>query len=154
MALIEGYFDGVCEPQNPGGYAAWGALVKVDGERVWEEGGYCGVGPAMSNNVAEYSAVIAVLKHIAPIRGSVVVRGDSKLVVMQLMGRWRIHGGLYVPFYNEAMALLDKEREARQGNIKLVWIPRDQNGECDVLSKGVLHAMGVQFRIQPEEAHA
>ena len=29
--MIEGWFDGVCEPKNPGGHAAWGALVKRDG---------------------------------------------------------------------------------------------------------------------------
>ena len=34
--LIECWFDGACEPKNPGGYASYGVIVKVDGRKVWE----------------------------------------------------------------------------------------------------------------------
>lgn len=34
--------------------------------------------------------------------------------------------------------------------VKLIWIPREENGECDVLSKNELHRRGVRFRLQPE----
>jgi hypothetical protein len=48
-SLIEGWCDGACEPMNPGGHASWGAVLKIDGVKVWSAGGYCGVGPEMSN---------------------------------------------------------------------------------------------------------
>ena len=58
--MIEAWFDCCCEPRNPGGHAAWGGAVYVDGESIFRAGGYCGFGPQMSNNVAEYSAFCAV----------------------------------------------------------------------------------------------
>ena len=152
MSLIEGIFDGCCEPRNPGGHAAWGAVVKVDGQLVWESSGYCGVGPTMSNNVAEYSGVLAVLNFVNGIHGSLLIRGDSKLVIEQLSGRWKIHGGLYVPFYRQAKTLVDQQRTFRKGNLAFKWVPRDENSDCDYLSKNELHKRGVVFRIQPEAA--
>lgn len=144
--MIEAMFDGCCEPRNPGGHAAWGALVKVDGKIVWQDGGYCGVGPAMSNNVAEYSGALAALTEAVKHPGVILLRGDSKLVIMQLQGKWKVNGGLYHPFYLKARDVYDREK----GRIKLQWVPRDQNEECDVLSKQVLKDMNVVFRIQPE----
>ena len=144
--MIEGWFDGCCEPRNPGGHAAWGAAVHVDGASVYREGGYCGVGPKMSNNVAEYSAFCAVARECLKHEGVIWIRGDSKLVVMQLTGKWNINGGLYMPFHQEAKALWAQIKD----RAKLTWIPREQNDVCDVLSKKVLKDMGVVFKLQPE----
>jgi ribonuclease HI len=144
--MIEAWFDGACEPKNPGGYAAWGAVVQVDGEPVYREGGYCGVGSKMSNNVAEYSGFCAAAEECLKHPGIVTIRGDSKLVIMQLQGRWKVNGGLYLPFYRQAMGLWMQLRDRS----KLVWIPREQNDICDVLSKQVLKDMGIKFRLQPE----
>lgn len=145
--MIEAWFDGVCEPRNPGGHGAWGALVKIDGKEVMAQGGYCGVGREISNNVAEYSAFITVAEEIMKHPGVAIIRGDSKLVINQLNGEWGVNGGLYVPFYEKAMKLWMKLRDRTQ----LTWIPREQNDVCDYLSKKVLHDRGVQFRIQPEK---
>ena len=145
--MIEGYFDGVCEPRNPGGHGAWGALVKIDGAEVMAQGGYVGYGPHVSNNVSEYSAFIAVAEEIMKHPGVAIIRGDSKLVINQLNGQWNVNGGLYVPFYEKAMVLWSKLRT----RAKLEWIPRDENSECDFLSKKELHDRGVVFRIQPEK---
>ena len=142
---VLGWFDGCCEPVNPGGHAAWGALVRVDGATVFSEGGYCGVGPTMSNNCAEYQAFIAVATECLKYPGIVTIRGDSKLVVEQLNGRWAVRGGYYVPFHEKAKKLWAQLRNRSQ----LIWISRDENDICDVLSKKVLLDMGVKFRIQP-----
>jgi ribonuclease HI len=138
--LYEGWFDGCCEPVNPGGHAAWGAALLRDGKKIWQAGGYCGVGPEMSNNVAEYCGVVALLKEILHqfdmnLRGSVLIRGDSKLVIRQLEGKWRVRGGRYVPFFREADQLAKKLRKETEKNLAFKWVPRDQNGICDVLSK-------------------
>jgi ribonuclease HI len=144
--MIEAWFDGCCEPRNPGGHAAWGGVVHVNGESVFRAGGYCGGGPQMSNNVAEYSAFCAVAEECLKHPGVVIIRGDSKLVVMQLQGKWKVNGGLYKPFYDRAKVLWGQLRNRS----KLIWIPREENDICDVLSKQVLKDMGVVFRIQPE----
>ena len=62
---IEAFFDGCCEPTNPGGTASFGAVVFRDGVRVWE----CsrlfrpakGRESETSNNVAEYGGFLAIL---------------------------------------------------------------------------------------------
>jgi ribonuclease HI len=167
MQNIEGIFDGCCEPTNPGGHAAWGAVIKINGEKVWESSGYCGVGPMMSNNVAEYSGCLAVLEYVKTIPGSLLIRGDSKLVIEQLSGRWNTNctacgkplgkkcfcrvpkPGLYYPMYLKAKSILDEQRKFR--SIKFKWVPREQNADCDFLSKEELRKRGVVFRIQPEK---
>lgn len=148
--IITAWFDGACEPRNPGGHASYGALVRVGGETVLAESGYIGHGPRMSNNVAEYSGAIVVLRKIAELDGVADVRGDSRLVIEQLTGRWRVRteGGLYVPYYREAAAILAPIRK----RVRLRWIPREQNAEADALSKAVLKERGVTFRLQREEA--
>ena len=154
--MVEAWFDGCCEPKNPGGHAAWGAVVRVDGKTAFRSGGYCGVGSTMSNNVAEYSGFLAALKEAVKHKGPIVIRGDSRLVICHLSvdaarelgyrNKWKVGGGHYFPFYAEAKKLYDQN----QNRITLHWVPREQNDICDVLSKQVLKDMGVVFRIQPE----
>ena len=152
--MVEAFFDGVCEPRNPGGHGAWGALVKVDGQVLYAEGGYVGVGPTVSNNVAEYSGFIAAVEWMLEhnVHGVVIIRGDSNLVIKQLSGKWRIHGGLYRPFHDRAKVLLADLNKQVGGNVALEWMPREKNSECDRLSKKVLLDRGVKFSIQPMEA--
>lgn len=144
--MIEAWFDGCTEPKNPGGHGAWGGLVKVNGTTVFAKGGYVGHGPTISNNVSEYSAFIAVAEEIMKHPGVATIRGDSKLVVMQLNGKWRVKGGLYKPFYEKAKVIW-RELKSRA---TLEWVPREENNQCDYLSKNVLKEMGIRFRIQPE----
>lgn len=178
--LVEAWFDGCCEPKNPGGHAAWGAVVRVDGQDVYREGGYVGVGLKMSNNVAEYSGWLALATYINQwlerqqlLLPSLIVRGDSKLVINQLAGAWNVNctkcgkplkrctcygqglqpkptPGLYYPYYLQAVEQLTLLK-TRIKSVNLVWIPREQNDVCDVLSKQILHEMGVEFKIQPEK---
>jgi len=145
--LIEGWFDGVCEPYNPGGHVAYGAAVTIDGQVVFEEAKYVGVGSGMTSNVGEYAGVTAVLRYLVGVEGSAIIRGDSNMVVNQLNGKWRAKQGAYLPYYHVAKELWDEIRERCQ----LVWIPREQNNVCDSLSKQVLKDRGVEFRIQPED---
>jgi probable phosphoglycerate mutase len=108
-------------------------------------------GGVTSNNVAEYSGFIAVatkLRELYPGRRC-IIRGDSKLVVEQVHGRWQVHAGHYVPYYHQAV-LAWRELKKVSPKTRLVWIPREQNGLADKLSKQILLDAGVTFRIQPE----
>jgi ribonuclease HI len=153
--FIEGWFNAACEPVNPGGHIGWGCLLKLDGQPVWSMSGYVPASPETSNNVGEYTAALKLLREIgrrqrADLRGPVIMRGDSKLVIMQLKRKWKVHGGLYVPIYQQAVAALAVVSGLAGGCVQLEWIGRDFNGECDVLSKSELHRRGVVFRLQPE----
>jgi ribonuclease HI len=129
------------EPKNPGGHAAWSAIICRGADIIWQQSGYCGFGPLISNNVAEYSGVCAVLERLQGESESCLVRGDSKLVVMQLSGIYKVRGGLYLPYFIKAKQLLDPIAH----RVEFEWIPREQNVNCDNLSKQVLREMNVQI---------
>jgi ribonuclease HI len=62
-----------------------------------------------SNNLAEYAALIAVLRHLIDAelqQECIVVIGDSQLVINQMFGSWKIKRGCYVELAHEAKALL------------------------------------------------
>jgi ribonuclease HI len=99
---IEGWFDGACCP-NPGGHAAWGALLKIDGATLKRWNGYLAPGRT-SNNVAEYAGLIAVLKEITQHPGPAIIFGDSMMVIRQMQkGKLAKSDGIYVPWNHEAI---------------------------------------------------
>jgi broad specificity phosphatase PhoE/ribonuclease HI len=111
---------------NPGP-AAYGAVLKdaETGDVIAEDGTAIGVA---SNNVAEYSGLIAGLRlaqAYAP-EADIEVRMDSKLVVEQMSGRWRIKHPDMRPLAMEA------HRLAPFGTT-YTWIPREQNKHADRL---------------------
>lgn len=145
----ECFFDGCCEPRNPGGTAGYGAVIFKGGERVWETSGTIPPSPTTSNNVAEYLAFTAILDWFIEqqLTGApILVKGDSNLVIQQCFGSWRIKKGFYAETAREA-----KKKVARFKNLHGTWIGRDKNAIADDLSKAHLRAAGVEFRIQPEE---
>jgi ribonuclease HI len=133
---ILAWFDGACEPLNPGGTASFGVMVKDDdGTVLLKEHGLVGKGKAMSNNVAEYAGVLHILKYLSSRPpGRVTIHGDSNLVINQLNAKWRIRKGLYLSIALETKELLAYLR-GLGWQINLCWIPREQNAECDALSK-------------------
>ena len=154
---IDCYMDGCCEPVNPGGTAAYGAVVFIGSTRVWETSKVFTPKPGhereTSNNVAEYLGFIAVLEYLLQQRLNrkvIRISSDSRLVINQMFARdgrkWKIRSGLYVPHAHRARALLKKFP-----NTYGRWIPRDDNEIADELSKRELKQAGVEFRLQPEE---
>ena len=149
---IECFWDGCCEPINPGGTAAYGAVVFRDGKRTWETSKVFKPQPGhereTSNNVAEYLGFIAMLEYLISRnwqREAIRVSGDSRLVIEQMFGRWRIKQGFYVQHAHKARNLL-----RHFTNIVGRWIPRDDNDIADELSKRELKRAGVEFKLQPE----
>lgn len=141
---------------NPGGTASFGAVIFRGEERLWE----CsrifypqrGHEKETSNNVAEYSGFLAILEWLEENghqKSHVTIHGDSKLVIEQCFGTWRIKKGHYVPLARRAREMLQKFP-----NVRGQWIPRDLNDIADELSKAELIKAGVEFRIQPLEATA
>lgn len=87
----------------------------------------------MSNNVAEYMGIyycLEFLKLKGLQKASITIYGDSKMVVEQMSGRWRVKGGLYVEAFKKAFCMVKEFPR-----IRIIWIPREQNGLADALSK-------------------
>ena len=89
-----------------------------------------------TNNVAEYRALIAGLEAAAPFHARRVrVRADSKLVVEQLRGAWRVRQPHLRPLYDEARRLL-----AGYEHVDLAHVPREENTDADALVNAALDA--------------
>ncbi len=118
---------------NPG-VAGYGALVRDSdtGELLAERAAPLG---KASNNVAEYSGLIAGLEAAEKIDpgARVLVRMDSKLVIEQMAGRWKIKHEDMKRLALEAGALVRRRRELG-GSITWTWIPREINKDADKLS--------------------
>jgi probable phosphoglycerate mutase len=125
---------------NPGP-AAYGAVLKdaATGEVLAEDGTAIGVA---TNNVAEYSGLIAGLRLAAELApgAEVEVRMDSKLVVEQMSGRWRVKHPAMVPLAEEAGRLAP-------AGTTYTWVPRARNAHADRLANealdGVRHGVTV-----------
>ncbi len=118
---------------NPG-VAGYGALVRdtETGALLAERAEPLG---KASNNVAEYRGLIAGLEaaHAIDPGAEVLARMDSKLVVEQMSGRWKIkHEDM------RRLALQARDIAARitsaGGTVRYEWIPREINKDADALS--------------------
>ncbi|MEV4228161.1 reverse transcriptase-like protein, partial [Streptomyces bobili] len=119
---------------NPGP-AGYGSVVidAATGETLVERAEYIGIA---TNNVAEYRGLLAGLRAAreldpaAPVR----VRMDSKLVVEQMSGRWKIkHPGMK-PLAAEAAGIYPP------GQVTYEWIPREHNKHADRLANEAMDA--------------
>ncbi len=115
---------------NPGA-AAYGAVVYENNEIVKELGASIGVA---SNNVAEYQGLIAGLKGVNEIdpTATILVKMDSKLVVEQMSGRWKVKHPNMQKLAKEAFAAHDSTLVSYQ------WIPREENSHADSILNDVL----------------
>jgi probable phosphoglycerate mutase len=129
---------------NPGN-AGYGALVRdaVSGEVLAERADSVGIA---SNNVAEYSGLIAGLKAVREIDAGaqVTVRLDSKLLVEQMSGRWKIKSPDLRRLALEAHDVMD-ELTAAGGTVVYAWIPRSENSEADALANSAMDGQSVSW---------
>ena len=119
---------------NPGPAGSGAVLIDSEtGSVLAEIAMFIGVA---TNNVAEYRAVLAavdVANEIVP-EAELLVRMDSKLVVEQMSGRWKVK--------NEGMQDLFQSMQQSIGDRKISfeWIPREQNGKADALANEAMDA--------------
>ena len=112
---------------NPGP-AAYGCLIR-DGESkeiIFQEGKFIGI---QTNNFAEYSGLIRALEKCFELdsNAKIQVFMDSKLVVEQMSGNWKIK-------HENMKILVEKAKNAfPQSNVSYKWIPREENLIADLL---------------------
>ncbi|RKE18865.1 bifunctional RNase H/acid phosphatase [Streptomyces sp. TLI_171] len=119
---------------NPGP-AGYGAVVldARTGEILAEAAEYIG---RATNNVAEYKGLIAGLRAAQNLDpdARILVEMDSKLVVEQMSGRWKIKHPDMQPLAAEARGI------APRGKVEYKWIPREKNKEADRLANEAMDA--------------
>ncbi|MDX2558574.1 bifunctional RNase H/acid phosphatase [Streptomyces sp. TX20-6-3] len=133
---------------NPGP-AGYGAVVldPVTGETLAEAAEYIGVA---TNNVAEYKGLVAGLKAARSLfpDATVHVRMDSKLVVEQMSGRWKIKHPDMKPLAAEA------GRVFPAGRVRYEWIPRERNKHADRLANEAMDAGKRGLQWEPSDSTA
>ncbi len=140
------YFDGSCEPRNPGGAMGLGVVIYKDQEQVFTFGGYFPPAPQNSNNVAEYRAFEVMLDYLITHK-PITIYGDSMMVIQQMSQNWKIKNGLYT---EHAFRCLGKFK-THFANVALRWVPREQNAVADRLSKGQMIANKIEFKLQKQD---
>jgi probable phosphoglycerate mutase len=134
---------------NPGP-AGYGALVrdattgKVLAERAESVG-------RATNNVAEYGGLVAGLQAALDLdpTADVEVRMDSKLVVEQMSGRWKVkHPDM------QKLALQARQIARQLGSVRYTWVPRAQNGAADALANSAMDGRPVHRDLAAEPTTA
>ena len=130
------YTDGASRG-NPG-EASYGYIIYArGGEILRQEGKVLGI---TTNNVAEYTGVLAAYQYILKKWGSVTplkieLRADSRLVIEQLAGRFKIKSPHLYEIYKQI-----KQIEADLGVIIYKHVPRAENFIADRLANQALDA--------------
>jgi ribonuclease HI len=132
--LIEVYFDGLCQPINPGGIPCYAFIVKEGEETIYSDYGIAGepFSEDSTNNVAEYTALVKALQWLlANNLGSrrLEIMSDSKLIVNQLTGDYKVKAKRMLPLYKQVLLLMSKFQDTQ-----IKWVPREKNREADRLT--------------------
>jgi ribonuclease HI len=116
-------FDGAAWP-NPGP-ASYGVVIESPEGRLIDRRS-ASIGHATCNQ-AEWEAFVQCLV-LAKERGVSKVRvvGDSRLVVMQANGRWKVKKSHLKPLHRQAKKLMEEF-----ASVEVLWQPRDQNELAD-----------------------
>lgn len=128
------YTDGASRG-NPG-KAAYGFVVFDNKIRVHEEGGYIGIN---TNNVAEYTAVLKSLEYANRIfrkATEIIFFMDSRLVVEQLSGRFKIKSENLIPLITQI-----RELEQKYKQVSYTHVPRAKNYLADAQANLALDSL-------------
>ncbi|MGZ4782224.1 MAG: histidine phosphatase family protein, partial [Oryzihumus sp.] len=132
---------------NPGN-AGYGALVRdaATGAVLAERAESVGIA---SNNVAEYSGLVAGLQAVLdlePGAADVEVRMDSKLVIEQMAGRWKIKHEDMRRLALEARDVAARISDAG-GSVRFTWVPRAENSAADKLANAAMDGESINRQV-------
>ncbi|MDG6927086.1 MAG: ribonuclease HI family protein [Nitrososphaerota archaeon] len=132
--MIYIYFDGLTEPVNPRGISTYGYVIYKNNLTVIKEGYGLAAepwSPNATNNVSEYTGLMCALISAIDLGvKSATVRGDSKLVISQMNGAYKVKSTRLIPIYKKVYEL-----SLKLGSIKFEWVPRELNKRADKLSR-------------------
>ncbi len=109
--VISVYVDG-----SGGENSGYGYFVKETGESFYEKK------PNITNNQAEYMAMIAALKKFVNSNDEIIIFSDSKNTVSQLNHEFAINNEQLRVLAQEAWNIIGKF-----SNLTLTWVPRKEN---------------------------
>eukprot|EP01063_Lacrimia_lanifica_P000228 TRINITY_DN10107_c0_g1_i1.p1 TRINITY_DN10107_c0_g1~~TRINITY_DN10107_c0_g1_i1.p1 ORF type:complete len:267 (+),score=86.90 TRINITY_DN10107_c0_g1_i1:55-855(+) len=126
------YFDGASKG-NPGlaGGGCW--LATATGEPLWEL--YDRLPKKATNNEAEYHGLLLGLRRLCQERRPhVLIRGDSKLVLLQVQGVWKAHLPHIQKLRDEACRYIDELTAIPGARLSYEHVLRARNAKADALA--------------------
>lgn len=133
MKRATAFFDGgVRTVDGRTGPHACSVVLKVEGGEQVDEALY--LGESGTVNTAEWNGLILALE--TALKNGVthlIVRADSKLIVEQALGNWRMKAEHLRPYREKAVDLAGKFAEVRISHVH-----REQNTEADALCTALL----------------
>ncbi len=105
------YVDGGGGPNS-----GYGFFVKETGESFYEKK------PNITNNQAEYMAIIAALKKFVSTDDEITIYSDSKNTVSQLNHVFAINNEHLKELARDAWPIIVK-----YSKLKIIWVPRNEN---------------------------
>jgi ribonuclease HI len=120
---------------NPGA-AAFAYVLSRDGEPVIEEAGCLG---QMTNNQAEYTALVKALEHALELGAGhrLLIHSDSELLVKQMNGEYQVKNPDLRPLYEKARKLA----RSFDGPVTIRHVRRAQNARADELCNEALDGL-------------
>ena len=113
------YVDGACSG-NPGPMriAVFSDDLKIET-----------VMPILSgtNNIAEYRALIYALAIAQSIEDDIIIKSDSKLVVEQVKGNWKVKDPKLILLCADARLLIETREQLFNASTTLQWLSREDN---------------------------
>ena len=109
--VLSVYVDG-----GGGTDSGFGYFVKETGESFYEKK------PGITNNQAEYMAIISALKKFVDTDDEITIYSDSKNTVSQLNHDFAINNEHLKELAREAWPII-----AKFSNLKITWVPRSEN---------------------------
>ena len=136
------YFDGGCQPTNPGGVATSGWFITNEKGQLLAEGAkvVADGGEKATNNYAEYCALGLALRHLVDEgwKGKkLTIRGDSRLIVEQGAGNWKCKAPHLKPLLEKIHQHLGA-LEIEEG-WTIHWVRRSSNGHAHQLAENEYH---------------
>ena len=124
------YTDGASRG-NPGPSSAGAVILDSSGNTLKEISMFLGT---MTNNQAEYQALILALKEASSLRPErLVIRMDSQLIVRQISGEYKVKDAKLKPLF---ALVIQQLKFLKSWDIE--HIPRNQNNRADTLANKAL----------------
>lgn len=143
MRIVEIEFDGGCGTKKGKKVGTFGYVIRCDGKEIEGHGKI--EHPEMTNNIAEYLALLKAIKRFKqyatdPTQYKLMIYGDSMIIVETVAKRWGWSKGKVVwnPHRTapHLRTMLDKVHTELKGiNYQTVWVRRDKNSRADALGR-------------------
>ena len=135
--VVQVHFDGACQPARGGGVATYGFTVHGEGleyRGMWARGapGFPSCDEQRGRGTSAASRALEWLVSTG-FRGSVVLTGDSQLVIRQMSGEYAVRTAHLKPYQQHLRQLA-----GRFETVQFVWVPRSENRRADELSQQAL----------------